>query len=1158
MRQVYLDELAALLGQVRRRWTTARGTGAAARAFAVGALLLLVVLGADRFFAPADLPMAVLAIIAGVTAVGFAVWTLWPLRHHPTDRQLARYIEERCPELEDRLASAAAISETDRSSAFHELMLGDAAARARAVDLDRVLARRDVRHAVLRGVAATGVFTVVLLTGSGSVGRIARTAWLYAFPYSATLEITPGDARVVAGESLRIRATLGDTYGAPARTAPTLALTTPEGRTTAVDMERLDDGVFELELPSVDDSFEYVVRAATLRSDTFAVRALFAPRVEQVDVAYDYPTSTGLPPRLEPDSGDVYAPEGTRVIVTVHVDKPVRRGSLVMSGGAALTLDADDPRALTATFEVAADDSYRIALTDGDGLASAADVDYFIRTITDRPPEIAIVRPGGDRDITPLEEVVIEARADDDYGIERFELVHTVIGRDAVVVDFPTGERAADVSGRHTLYAEDLVVQPGDFISYYARARDTNTGPEAEEARSDIYFLQVRPFDQEFEAAQSQSSSARDAGDVGNLAEVQKEIIVATWKLDREPLSRRPQPDMDAVADAQSELRAAAARVAERVMARGRELTPENRGRRSSENEAMALAVEAMGEAETALRARSTEDAMPPEMEALNQLLKAQAEIRRRQVSLQQGDQGGEPGANAAQEDLSALFDQELRREQQTNYENRASEPSEQTQEESEALERLKELADRQEALQKAQQELADGEPSLETEELARALERLTREQNELREQMEELRQELRQTGQQGQDGSGDQRMSEVAERMRRAMSELRRQDPAAAAERGQEALEALREMERQMEGTASGEGRQALGELQMEAQQLAYAQRQVASETRQTTADQGGRQSRHQLAGREDQLADRVDALDDRIADLLPEAGGPEREALQAARDELAAEEVADEMRGLADRMRQMGAPEAAGGAGSDEAARELQEIATSDDALAETLERVAKRLRQGGGSQNPEAERLARELEEAQELRRSLEELEHQLEQMANAGSGPPDEADSSGASDQETGGQVIQSGADPQASPDGRPTGERTESGMSGGGELAELQREMLRQLAESPELLERLGRQRPTIQQDLEQWAEHWQSGPSPGTEAFKQDFSAWESLRDDMELAIEALEIERSRGLYAEETEERLKVGPNERMPAQYRALVEDYYRSLTSGSGQAR
>ena len=32
--------------------------------------------------------------------------------------------------------------------------------------------------------------------------------------------------------------------------------------------------------------------------------------------------------------------------------------------------------------------------------------------------------------------------------------------------------KSALVNGRHTLFLEDLDVQPGDFVSYYARARD--------------------------------------------------------------------------------------------------------------------------------------------------------------------------------------------------------------------------------------------------------------------------------------------------------------------------------------------------------------------------------------------------------------------------------------------------------------------------------------------------------------------------------------------------------------------------------------------------------------------------------------------------------------------------------------------------------------
>ena len=154
----------------------------------------------------------------------------------------------------------------------------------------------------------------------------------------------------------------------------------------------------------------------------------------------------------------------------------------------------------------------------------------------------------------------------------------------------------------------------------------------------------------------------------------------------------------------------------------------------------MARAVEAMTEAQTALGALDTGTALPHEMEALNQLLKARAALLRRQVAMQQG-QGSQTPGTQAQEDLSRLFDRELRREQETNYETETT-PAEEAEhaDQSEALRRLRELAARQAALNR---ELADRQEDESDDELRRALERLTREQQELREQLEDLAAQL-------------------------------------------------------------------------------------------------------------------------------------------------------------------------------------------------------------------------------------------------------------------------------------------------------------------------------------------------------------------------------------------------------------------------------
>ena len=120
--------------------------------------------------------------------------------------------------------------------------------------------------------------------------------------------------------------------------------------------------------------------------------------------------------------------------------------------------------------------------------------------------------------MTRLEEVDIEAQAEDDYGIDRLDLVYSVRGRSGegrCRFQFRAAPRRS--TGRHTLFLEDLDVQPGDFVSYYVRARDLTRGTRPNEARSDIFFLEVKPFEQEFALAQK-------PGDAGGRHQVASTI----------------------------------------------------------------------------------------------------------------------------------------------------------------------------------------------------------------------------------------------------------------------------------------------------------------------------------------------------------------------------------------------------------------------------------------------------------------------------------------------------------------------------------------------------------------------------------------------------------------------------------------------------------
>jgi uncharacterized membrane protein YccC len=72
-----------------------------------------------------------------------------------------------------------------------------------------------------------------------------------------------------------------------------------------------------------------------------------------------------------------------------------------------------------------------------------------------------------------------------------------------------------------------------------------------------------------------------------------------------------------------------------------------------------------------------------------------------------------------------------------------------------------------------------------------------------------------------------------------------------------------------------------------------------------------------------------------------------------------------------------------------------------------------------------------------------------------------------------------------------------------------------------------------------------------SRSAPGTEAFKQDRAGWESLRREVERALETRDAAASQRLAKALAEDKLSGGGSERVPEQYRRLVAKYYESLS-------
>jgi len=808
--------------------------------------------------AKSPLALAVIAALALLAAAGAVVWAMLPLRDHPSDLRVARFVEERVPSLDDRLATAVDVvfsAKYETMRVLAEPLVRDAARRADAVDVDDVLGAEQVRRSGMQAAAAGAVLLVVLVMAKEPARQSLDAASLALFPARVTLDVLPGDTRVRQGATLSIEASLAG------NSAPVAARLEIEGLAgwQPSDMASAAPGHFRAVLPGVAADFRYRVVAGTIASPAYRVTVSSPPRVARIDLDYTYPAGLGLAPRTETDGGDIYAPAGTDVRLHIHTERPVASGSLTLPGGGSIPLAAVSTTELNASMTVSADGSYRVRLVDRAGLDNEAGSEYFIRAVDDRPPDVHIITPATDRQVTPLEEVEVEAQADDDYGLERVELVYAVRGEGERAVPLAIPGQATSATVRHTIYLEDLGVRPGDFVSYYVRARDARPN----EGRSDIFFLEVRPFEQEFALAESQSMAGSGYnGSIDDLVTAQKQIVVATWKIDRRAQAgsraggAQSPEDIRAIGRSQSDLRVRAEEVAssfrESAMRDPRSRVTRGGAAPMAEEAAMAAAVEAMGRASAALDTLATGAALPPEMQALNKLIEAQALVKKRQISRQQNAAGG-PGNNNRNYDISALFDKELQRLQETNYESRPSSAPENP--DRAMAEKLKELARRQDELLRREQQAQ----TLPDEEMKRELEKLTREQAELREQAEDLAKSARNSS----SPNATSQLRDAARDMQGATNDLRRQDAKASQSRGRQALEKLQTLTQAgQQGTNKDAGSGRLQDALAKARELRAKLDSLTREIQQAGAS-GDRKRLQQEAARQlQQIRELIDEL--------------------------------------------------------------------------------------------------------------------------------------------------------------------------------------------------------------------------------------------------------------------------------------------------------
>jgi hypothetical protein len=881
------DYLQSVSGHLRRlAWARVAGLVA----ISIAALTFLGAWYVRREVPTSD-QLLVLRVLAGLV---IAAGTIMLVRLSARSSAVAE-LERRVPEFGGRLETWVDAQQRQLDSSVLALLGLQVGRIAERHPSARVIDRLEWIGPIMLSAAAV-VGLVALLSGqAGGWSTAAKRLWLGDLLSAGQphIAVAPGNSIVPVGFDVIVEArAVGFDPGAMRLVARF------DGGSDWQDvaMSRLSDDSFGFVFVAVGSQIDYYAQTDNVQSERYSIRVAELPRVTSVELVADYPDWTGLEP-LHSSEGDIAALAGTTVEVSVQLDKPADEVYLVVDDGSE-DMETAGERFL-GDFAISESGYWHIAVAHEDGLARISDR-FRIDAVEDQAPEIVYVWPGRDRQATAIEEVSMEFSATDDFAVENMTVNYSVNGGAWKSHDLDVESPDWLLALEETTTVDGASLSAGDVVSLYATVSD-----HAQTVRSDLYFLDIRPFDRRYRESQQNSSSQGSGGDQLDIAERQKEIITATWNLAnkaQEEVSDELDRETSVVAVLQEKLAEQVQVLIERASARGLDQDDSV----AEFVESLDLALTEMAPAAQRLGDGQLEEALPPEQRALAHLRAAEASVRDINVSLAERSRGQGTLSNS----LSELVDLEMDRERNRYETPQAANPGAAAQEQDPEWQQLEELAARQEQLA---QERARGDENPASRWQQQKLER----------ELEALREQLqrRQAASRQRPGSMSERsLGDAIADLEQASERLQqnRNDPEASREIGQ----ALKRAADSLKQQAASDVRDQLQDARQTARALQDAQEGImdrleANQERSLDASEAGEFDPWQdftMAGdvtTKAQMREDLQVLRKQLADAVNALGEDQSaaELLRAAQAELDEDRVDERLAASADAF-EMGRP--------------------------------------------------------------------------------------------------------------------------------------------------------------------------------------------------------------------------------------------------------
>ena len=470
------------------------------------------------------------------------------IRVRATDDELASMVGNHFPVVSDRLVNTLQLTRplfAESASIFGSPAFAMAAfqntySTVRDVDFNEIVDDRPAKRSALIFLFSL-VIGIALFFGAkdemlAASGRLIHNRTFYQKPAPFTFVVTPGDRRVMRGDSVRV------------------TITTRGEQLPQIHIRLREEGQKEFDVMTVassplDSSFtrqgfhagfiytihaqhpvEYFAEAREIESDHFKISVLDHPIVRSLNVEVEPPSYTRQKSvKLSENIGDIAGVAGTKGVFRVVTSAPLKKATLVFSAADSSTHRTDSgshsnsyPLAISDSIATGAisfmrSGSYHIDLLDRDSVSSEHPIEYTVSITKDEPPQIVIIEPGGHAELPSDMRLDMLARIHDDFGFRGVRLGYKLSHSKYLPPDTAFKWMTVPLSSYTTLDLDvpyiwnltPLSIGPEDEMTYVMEVTDNDAVSGPKSTRTPEFTVRVPSVQEIFKRADEEANKAQ-------------------------------------------------------------------------------------------------------------------------------------------------------------------------------------------------------------------------------------------------------------------------------------------------------------------------------------------------------------------------------------------------------------------------------------------------------------------------------------------------------------------------------------------------------------------------------------------------------------------------------------------------------------------------